>query len=185
MNAAHHPTAVTVLVTRRIKPGHEADFEQLMGNMMAAARESKGHLGSQLVKPSAEEPGLYHVVFAFDHDQHLQAWQSSPARALGLAAIEPLVEGPAQMRQVIGMAHWFITGTQQTPPPRWKVAITTWLGIFPTVLLLFTLLGDLLAPWPLVPRVMLLTMLVVLIMTWVVAPQLTRWLKPWLHAGRH
>ena len=118
MNAPHHPTAVTVLVTRRIKPGQEAMFEQLMGNIMAAAREFKGHLGSQLVKPSTDEPGLYHVVFAFDSDEHLQHWQNSPARALGIAAIEPLVDGPAQMRQVIGMAHWFMTGTQQTPPPR-------------------------------------------------------------------
>ncbi len=184
MNTPHHPTAVTVLVTRRIKPGQEEAFESLMGNMMAAAKEFNGHLGSQLVKPTAEEPGLYQVVFAFDNDVHLQAWQSSPARSLGLAAIDPLTEGPAQTRQVIGMAHWFMTGTQQTPPPRWKVAVTTWLGIFPTVLALFTLLGDLLAPWPLVPRVMLLTMLVVLIMTWIVAPQLTRWLKPWLHATR-
>ena len=182
MNAPPHPTAVTVLVTRRIKPGHEAMFESLMENMMAAAKDFNGHLGSQLVKPTAEEPGLYQVVFAFDSDAHLQVWQSSPARALGLAAIEPLAEGPAQMRQVIGMAHWFMTGTQHAPPPRWKVAITTWLGIFPTVLLLFTLLGDVLAPWPLVPRVMLLTMLVVLIMTWVVAPQMTRLMKPWLHS---
>ena len=39
------------------------------------------------------------------------------------------------------MAHWFMTGTQQTPPPRWKVAVVSWLGIFPTVLLLFTLLA--------------------------------------------
>ncbi len=182
MSASHHPTAVTVLVTRRIKPGQEVTFESLMGNMMAAAKEFPGHLGSQLVKPTAEEPRLYQVVFAFDNDTHLQTWQSSPARSLGLAAIEPLTEGPAQMRQVIGMAHWFMTGTQQTPPPRWKVAITTWLGIFPTVLLLFTLLGDTLAPWPLVPRVMVLTMLVVLIMTWIVAPQLTRLLRPWLQS---
>ena len=183
MNAPEHPTAVTVLVTRRIKPGQEDHFESLMANMMAAAKAFSGHLGSQLVKPTAEEPGLYQVVFAFDSDAHLQAWQSSPARALGLAAIDPLTEGPAQMRQVIGMAHWFMTGTQHTPPPRWKVAITTWLGIFPTVLILFLLLGDVLAPWPLVPRVMLLTMLVVLIMTWVVAPQMTRVMKPWLHSG--
>lgn len=183
MSTAHHPTAVTVLVTRRIKPGHEEAFESLMGNMMAAAKEFTGHLGSQLVKPTAEEPGLYQVVFAFDSEPHLEAWQSSPARALGLAAIDPLTEGPAQMRQVIGMAHWFMTGTHHVPPPRWKVAITTWLGIFPTVLILFLLLGDVLAPWPLVPRVMLLTMLVVLIMTWVVAPQMTRLMKPWLHSG--
>jgi antibiotic biosynthesis monooxygenase (ABM) superfamily enzyme len=82
----------------------------------------------------------------------------------------------------LGLAHWFMTGAQHTPPPRWKVAIVTWLGIFPTVLVLFTLLGDLLSTLPLVPRVMMLTGMVVLIMTWVVAPQMTKLMKPWLHA---
>jgi antibiotic biosynthesis monooxygenase (ABM) superfamily enzyme len=85
--------------------------------------------------------------------------------------------------QMIGLANWFMTSAQQ-PPPRWKVAIMSWLGIFPTVLVLFLLIGDMLAQWPLVPRVMTLTGLVVLIMTWVVAPQLTRLLKPWLHAHK-
>ena len=47
------------------------------------------------------------------------------------------------------------------------------------------LLGETIAPWPLVPRTLLITILVVTIMTWVVAPQLTRLLKPWLHAGKH
>ena len=184
---AAHPGAVTVLVTRRIKPGQEASFEKLMGDMIRAAQQFDGHLGAQIVRPGEQpgsEPGLYHVVFAFDSPQHLQDWQDSPARSLGLAALEPLTEGPAQM-QVIGMANWFMTSSKQTPPPRWKVAIVTWLGIFPTVLLLFTLLGETLAQWPLVPRVMTLTGLVVLIMTWVVGPQLTRLLKPWRHAGQH
>ena len=35
--------------------------------------------------------------------------------------------------------------------------------------------------WPLLPRVMLLTALVVVLMTWGVAPQLTRLLRPWLY----
>jgi uncharacterized protein len=43
------------------------------------------------------------------------------------------------------------------------------------------LLADLLAPWPLLPRVMLITGLVVVLMTWLIAPRLTRWLRPWLH----
>jgi antibiotic biosynthesis monooxygenase (ABM) superfamily enzyme len=46
---------------------------------------------------------------------------------------------------------------------------------------MFLLLGEVLAPWPLLPRVALLTALVVITMTWLVAPQLTRWLKPWLY----
>lgn len=182
-----HRGAVTVLVTRRVKPGQEATFEKLMAEMLRAAHQFDGHLGAQVVRPGDQpgsEPGLYHVVFAFDNQQHLQQWQESAARSLGLAALEPLVEGPAQT-QVIGMAHWFLTGSTQAPPPRWKVAIVTWLGIFPTVLVLFTLLGDTLATLPLFPRVMTLTGMVVVIMTWGVAPQLTRLLKPWLHAAKH
>ena len=174
-----------MLVTRRIKPGKETAYEKLMHDIMRAADEFPGHLGAQLVRPGEQpgsEPDLYHVVFAFNSQQHLQAWQDSPARSLGLAALEPLVAGPAQT-QMIGLANWFMTSAQQ-PPPRWKVAVMSWLGIFPTVLVLFLLLGDILGQWPLVPRVMTLTGLVVLIMTWIVAPQLNRLMKPWLHAHR-
>lgn len=179
------PGAVTVLVTRRVKAGHEAAFEQASAHMTAAASAFPGYLGGQLVCPDAEgsdDPVLYHVVFAFDTAEHLQGWQQSPARSLGLAAIAPHIEGQT-LRQVSGLGHWFAApvGPKQMPPPRWKVAVVTWLGICPTVYVLFLLLGEWLAPWPLLPRVMLLTALVVLLMTWLVAPQLTQLLKPWLY----
>lgn len=178
--------AVTVLITRRVRPGHEAAFEQASGDMTAAAHSFAGYMGGQLVRPDADagpiDAGLYHVVFAFDTPAHLQAWQESSVRALALAAIAPHIEGQS-VRQVSGLGHWFAapTGPQQCPPPRWKVAVVTWLGICPTVFGLFLLLGELLAPWPLLPRVMLLTALVVLFMTWLIAPQLTRLMKPWLY----
>lgn len=178
--------AVTVLVTRRVRPGHELAFEQASSDMTAAASTFPGYLGGQLVRPdvqgSGEDSALYHVVFAFDTAEHLQGWQQSPTRSLGLAAIAPHIEGQT-LRQVSGLGHWFAEplGPKQTPPPRWKVAAVTWLGICPTVYLLFLLLGPLLAPWPLLPRVMLLTSLVVIVMTWLVAPQLTKLLKPWLY----
>ena len=176
-----------------MKAGQEAAFERLMGEMMAAARGFAGHLGGQLVRPGSQEAGdeasseprVYHVVFAFDSEAHLRAWQQSPARRLGLAAIDPLTDGPQQVRQMSGLAHWFVEpkGPPVPPPPRWKVAVVTWLGIFPTVLALFLTVVPLMADWPLVPRVLVVTVLVVLIMTWGVAPRLTRWLRPWLHAG--
>jgi antibiotic biosynthesis monooxygenase (ABM) superfamily enzyme len=180
------PGAVTVLITRRITPGHEAAFEQASNDMTAAARAFPGYLGGQLVRPdgegSSDDATLYHVVFAFDSQEHLQGWQQSPTRSLALAAIAPHIEAQT-LRQVSGLGYWFAApvGPQQNPPARWKVAVVTWLGIFPTVYVLFLLLGALLAPWPLLPRVMVLTALVVLIMTWAVAPQLTQWLKPWLY----
>lgn len=178
-------SAVTVLITRRVKAGQEAAFEQASANMTAAARDFPGYLGGQLVHPgeeSGDDAALYHVVFAFDTAEHLQGWQQSPTRSLGLAAIAPHIEGQTQ-RQVSGLGHWFAApvGPKQTPPPRWKVAVVTWLGICPTVYALFLLLGPLLASWALLPRVMVLTSLVVIVMTWLVAPQLTQLLKPWLY----
>lgn len=59
-------------------------------------------------------------------------------------------------------------------------SVVTWLGIYPTVLLLFVTVAPWLADWPLPLRTAVLTVLVVLLMTWIVAPALTRWLRPWL-----
>jgi hypothetical protein len=179
--------AVTVLITRRVKAGHEAAFEQASADMTAAASAFPGYLGGQLVRPDAEgsdDPGLYHVVFAFDTADHLQGWQQSPMRSFGLAAIAPHIEGQT-LRQVSGLGHWFAApvGPKQNPPPRWKVAVVTWLGICPTVYVLFLVVAPFLADWPLLPRVMVITALVVLVMTWLVAPRLTTWLKPFLYSA--
>lgn len=190
MSSAASPSrAVTVLVTRRVMPGNVAGFEVAMAGMIEAAGTFPGHLGGQLVHPNkpgtVDEPLLYHVVFAFDTEEHLAAWQNSPERARWLEQVAPFTLGAQQMRRVSGLDYWFAPAgtTTKAPPPKWKVATVTWLGIFPTVLLLFLTVAPLLADWPLVPRVMVITVLVVLIMTWVVAPRLTRWLAGWLHAA--
>lgn len=185
-NLADH--AVTMLISRRVAPGHEAEFERVMDQMMAVACTFTGYLGAQLIRPG-DEPGvedsLYHVILAFDNQDNLQAWKNSPARSLGLAASAPHIEGQPIVRRVSGLAYWFQSpaGPKQVSPPRWKVAVVTWLGICPTVYAVFLLLGDLLSPWPLLPRVIFLTVLIVVLMTWIVAPQLTRLFKSWLDSG--
>ena len=181
--------AVTVLISRRVKAGHEAEFERLCRQLMAVAADFKGYLGSSLVHPGEEpgaEDGLFHVVLAFEHQADLARWQDSAARALGLTALAPHIEGLPSIRPVSGLAHWFQPRQVQPPaqPPRWKVAVVTWLGICPTVYLVFLALWPWLGAWPLLPRVALMTLLVVAAMTWLMAPQLTRLLRPWLYAGR-
>lgn len=184
------PRVVTVLIARRVAPSSVAAFEAAMQGMLTAAEGFAGHLGGQLIHPEecgdAAEPLLYHVVFAFDNEAHLAAWQDSAERAHWLAQVLPHTVGAQQLHRVTGLDYWFAAphSTTRAAPPRWKVASVTWLGIFPTVLLLFLTVAPLLAGWPLVPRIAVITVLVVLIMTWVVAPRLTRWLSPWLHAGR-
>lgn len=175
--------AVTVLISRNVKPGCEADFERVTATLMSVAANFEGYLGAQLVHPGDDpevQDLMYHVVLAFDSQVHLDSWHESPERRLGLAATLPFIEGPTSFRPVSGLGLWFRTAQQG--PPRWKVAVVTWLGIFPTVYGLFWLTADLLRSWPLLARTALLTLAVVAVMTWVVAPQLTRFFRPWLFA---
>jgi antibiotic biosynthesis monooxygenase (ABM) superfamily enzyme len=145
----------------------------------------QGYLGAHLVRPGEDPDGedtMHHVVLAFDRQSNMDAWHESPERARGLAAADPFLQGPPSVRPMAGLGLWY--RTTQPSPPRWKIAVVTWLGICPTVYLLFLLSADLLKSWGLLPRTVVLTIVVVMVMTWVVAPQLTRFFRPWLLARR-
>jgi antibiotic biosynthesis monooxygenase (ABM) superfamily enzyme len=61
------------------------------------------------------------------------------------------------------------------------MVITTWIGVFPLLGLLQWSLGPHLAGLPLVVRVMLLSLVVVGMMTYVFMPRLALMLRPWLY----
>lgn len=177
--------AVTVLISRNVKTGCDVQFERTTRALMQVAARFKGFLGAQLMHPG-EDPDIadtmYHVVLAFDTQTHLDAWQTSAERRQGLAAAAPFIQGAPSIKSMSGLGLWFRSA--QPNPPRWKVAVVTWLGICPTVYLLFWLTGDLLEDWGLLPRTIVLTAAVVVLMTWAIAPQLTRLLRPWLFSDR-
>jgi antibiotic biosynthesis monooxygenase (ABM) superfamily enzyme len=177
--------AVTVLISRNVKRGCEADFERATKTLMQLAAGFTGYLGAQLVHPGEDpevDDAMYHTILAFDQQTHLDAWHNSPERVRGLAAAAPYIEGERRSKPLAGLGLWF--QTSQPSPPRWKIAVVTWLGICPTVYLLFLLTSSLMASWSLLPRTVVLTLAVVALMTWVVAPQLTRLFRPWLFAHR-
>ena len=82
-----------------------------------------------------------------------------------------------------GLETWFtLPGRPTLPaPPKWKMAVVTWLALLPKVLVLGSLLPmDL----PVVARAAVSTAIPVALLTWVVMPRVTRWLAPWLYARR-
>ena len=67
-----------------------------------------------------------------------------------------------------------------TSRPRHKMALLTWAGAWTTITLILWLLGPLMDTWPLPLRTLVLSVLMVLALTWVVIPALTRMLAGWL-----
>lgn len=158
--------AVTVLISRNVEAGREAQFEQVTQALMQDAARFPGYLGAQLIHPGEEpevEDMLYHVVLAFDTQANLDAWHRSPARKAGLAAASPFIQGVSGYKPMAGLSLWYRAALPNSP--RWKIAVVTWLGIFPTVYLLFLLTGDLMKSWNLLARTIVLTLAVVAVMT--------------------
>lgn len=189
MNAPTTTAPVTVIVTRRVRHGRAADFERLMAGMQAAAAQFPGHMGGFLIPPDTPENGCYRTLFAFDNEAHLQAWTRSAARNEWLVRIAAVTHGDSAVRVLNGLETWFAlpASRTKTPPPRWKMALVTWSGIFPLVWLSSHTVSPLLGPWlPPTLVVLVATALIVTAMTWLVMPTLVRLLAGWLYpADRH
>ena len=70
------------------------------------------------------------------------------------------------------------------PPPRWKIALATWLAIYPTITALLLVVGPKLETWPVAVRTLFLTAVLVPLMTFALMPAITRALRPWLYPER-
>jgi uncharacterized protein len=65
-------------------------------------------------------------------------------------------------------------------PPRYKLALLTWLGAYSIITAILAVLGPAIEGWPLAARTLLISALMVLALTWVVVPTLTRLFRSWL-----
>jgi antibiotic biosynthesis monooxygenase (ABM) superfamily enzyme len=181
---SHGP--VTTTVTRRVKPGHEPFYDQFLAGINAAASRFPGHLGVEVFRPQTAAAGEYRIVYRFDTSEHLHAWLDSDERAAWLERAEPHVIGPMRTRFVTGLETWFTLPDRPgtPPPPPYKMALLTWLTIFPLITLVVVALDPLLEKLALVPRLAVTTALTVPIMTWLVMPRVTRLLRGWLYPQR-
>jgi uncharacterized protein len=174
---------VTTTVTRRVKPGHEIFYEQFLAGVIAAASRFPGHLGAEVFRPENASAGEYRMVYRFDTAEHLRAWLDSDEHAAWLERAEPHVIGPIHRQFLTGLETWFTVPARPgtPPPPPYKMALLTWITIFPLITLVVVILGPLLGGLPLVPRLAITTAVTVPIMTWLVMPRVTRLLHGWLY----
>ncbi|WP_374313710.1 antibiotic biosynthesis monooxygenase [Microbacterium sp.] len=197
-----HP--VTVAIERRIDPSRAVEATSWMQAGTDLATGFAGFLGSGWVR-AGEGSDLWYMLYRFRDIPTLEAWEHSSQRSWWLDSGRAFAS-EVRVERRTGIEGWFdapfathvetrhvgaadvsaATGPVQQPipaaPPRWKQAVTIWLGFFPTNLLASWLLGFVpgFAEWPLVLRVLLATVLLTPVMTYLVLPWITRMLRPWL-----
>jgi antibiotic biosynthesis monooxygenase (ABM) superfamily enzyme len=174
------PSPVHWAVSLVAKNGREDDLEKALMDFMKRSLGQYGSTGAQLVRPAVEtsqrEFLLHRSFLSKDHSR--QFYESDLFREYEAATAE-LIEGAAKIQPLHGFESFF--RGDGGPPPRWKMAIVTWLGVFPAVSIWSAVLSALRNLTSPVAFTAILTLFVVASLTWFIMPRLTAALRPWLH----
>ena len=176
--------SVTVLITRRPHKSNQKEFEQALSNTIDAALEFPGHLGVTVLKPQGDDND-YKIIVKFASRADYQRWCHSNEAAHWFEILNRLEDKPPNLEIMTGIETWFAvnssTSRPMIPPPRYKMAIVTWIAIFILIVIINLLFGSFLASLPMLLRSFVLTVGLVGLMTYVVMPRMTRLFSWWLY----
>ncbi|SCG62307.1 hypothetical protein GA0070609_3795 [Micromonospora echinaurantiaca] len=188
-----HAAPVTVAMTRRVDPARSSEMVAWMRAGTALAEVFPGFLGAGWVQTAPGSPE-WHMLYRFADAETLRRWEESPQRRWWLTSAQGIVEHTRAERRT-GIEGWFDPPRERSveelaaavepavppSPPRWKQAVTIWLAFFPLSLTATLLTGRLIAGVPVAARVLLMTLCLTPLMTYLVLPRITRALHWWLH----
>ena len=172
--------AIHVAITRRVRPGCENEFQEALREFFQNSFAHRGVLGaSMLVPPPGSESREFGILRTFRNASERNAFYASPLFKEWDKRARTLSEGEPVYRELHGLEAWF--RSPYMPPPRWKMAFATLLGVYPTSLLLAVTVGKAIHSWPLLLQTFVFAACMVALLTWAVMPVVIRMLHPWLH----
>jgi antibiotic biosynthesis monooxygenase (ABM) superfamily enzyme len=163
-----------------VRPGCEAEFQQALREFFQTSFAHGGVLGAtMIVPPPGSDSREFGILRTFATEKERDDFYASPIFAQWERKCEPLTEANSWThRPLHGLEAWF--RSPQHPPPKWKMAVATFLGVFPLAMALNLTLGPIIHAWHFVARNAVFNAAVVTLLAWVVMPLVTRLLHGWL-----
>ena len=174
---------VTVIVSRQVKPGREAEYEAWLRGVTGAAHQFPGYLGADVVRPGPTGPREYTTIFRFSSLATLEQWETSAVRREWMDKVAELVTAEATVRRLEGLEFWFSGpgGRTAVQPSPHKMVLVLIVIVFCMLSTLVPLMRTLLSGVPGPLRTLLVVTIQVVLMTYVVMPWVTRALAFWLY----
>ena len=171
---------IHIAITRRVRPGCEAEFQHALREFFQTSFAHGGVQGASMLTPTpGSDSREYGILRTFANEQERDAFYASPMFKAWEERARTLTEGEPVYRQLHGLEAWF--RSPHNPPPRWKMAAATFLGVFALAMILNLTLGPVIQSWNFVLRNAVFNACVVVSLTWVVMPLVTRLLQGWLN----
>lgn len=189
-NGKNDDGPITVIVTRKAKSGRIREFEEWMDGVIHEAMKFEGHMGVNIIRPvDASSNPEYVIIFRFNTYENLAKWEKSEIRKKWIEKSKDVTEGEAKVEMQTGLEFWFTPSSSNNPPaaiqpPRHKMAIVVTGIIFVLVSILLPQIRQATIGLPFLLSTLIGVVTMVLLMTYVIMPSVTRLLRPWLSKKR-
>ena len=169
---------VTEVISRNIRAGQERDYDDWLRRFMMSERQFPGYLGTTVIAPGGNVSSVRYIINRFANQASLDAWENSEE---SLKLLEEVSKYSTSQR-VTGMETWFTLPDLKAivAPPKWKMAIVSFIGAYSISLLAQYILGLYLGQSHLLTNI-LMTIILVLGLTYFAMPLLSRLLQRWLY----
>lgn len=172
----------TIVVSHFIKEGATDAFEEALKKVIQKAIKYPGYQGIQIIRPSSTAEQEYILLIRFDSEDNYQIWANSEPRNKWFEELKDYTYQESKIRYEEGIEFWFSTPTLKIshPPRKWKMALLTWMVIYPSVLLLSTIVSIVAPNVPIFLRMLLVSCILVTLMTYFIMPNITRLFAKWI-----
>jgi len=172
------PGVVHEAIMRVVRPGCEREFETQVQQFFENAAKHPGVSGAYLIRPfRGSESRQYGILRSFMSEEDRDRFYRSDLYREWNEAVRPLVEGEPLRQHLHGLEAFFPSSGS---PPRWKMALITWVAVNAAVYVFSLLVPAVFEGLPMAATFLLVNACVVVALTWVLMPILTRILGDWL-----
>lgn len=175
---AKHSKEVISVTGRKINPGQEKDYDDWLRHYMMIERNAPGYLGMTIICPASS---LRYTVSRWADEPSLDAWENSQQ---SLELLDEASKFSTRYHErATGLEAWFTLPDFKSVvvPPKWKMVITILIAAISISSLSRYILNPFLAQWPLLASTALFTSILVVLLTYLVMPAMTRLLRRWLY----
>lgn len=170
---------IHVAITRVAKPGKVEAFQEALRQFFQASFDHPGVLGVLMLPARADsDDRVFGIIRTFADEASRDAFYSSSFFTDWMHETASLTEGDPQIREMHGLEAWF--SSPGLPAPRWKMALVTLCGAYPTILILYMTVVGYIVDWPMALRALTISSLMVVLLTWLVMPLMSRLFRFWL-----
>jgi|SRR6476646_5567671 len=177
-NDKHSLREVTEVIARDIAAGREKDYDDWLERFMKAERQFHGYLGTTIIAPGGNTSSIRYVINRFTNQATLDAWENSKVALVLLEEVNKY----STVQKFTGLETWFNLPDSKTitVPPKWKMAIVSFIAAYSISSLAHYILSNYLRP-PAFFTELLMTIILVVGLTYFAMPILSRLLRYWLY----